>query len=248
MGMPRKFRCTVERIIDHGGHVYTVDLAPAMPTPSFHPGQFLHLTVEEYDPAGFWPESRVFSIASSPQERRRLRVCYSVKGRYTTRMEERLKVGGEVWVKLPYGEFVIEDTGDAILIAGGTGISAFTAFLEAMTPQSSRGVWLVYGARDPSLWLFRDMLLQQLANVPSFHLLLFAETAGEGWPREMTALPRSPRYLTGRIALDRVWTETPEPAGKVFYLSGPPVMLTTLGQQLQVRGVPSEQIRTDAWE
>ena len=104
------------------------------------------------------------------------------------------------------------------------------------------------GARDPSLWLFRDMLLQQLANVPSFHLLLFAETAGEGWPREMTALPRSPRYLTGRIALDRVWTETPEPAGKVFYLSGPPVMLTTLGQQLQVRGVPSEQIRTDAWE
>ena len=248
MGMPRRIRCTVERIIDHGGRVYTVDLVPAAPTPSFRPGQFLHLTVEDYDPAGFWPESRVFSIASSPQERRRLRICYSVKGRYTTKMEERLRVGGEVWVKLPYGEFVIEDAGDVILIAGGTGVTAFTAFVEALAPQPNRGVWLVYGARDPRLWLFRDMLLQRLANVPNFHLLLFAETTREGWLKEMMFLPRPPTCLTGRISLGRVWTEVPEPAGKLFYLSGPPVMLTTLGQQLQTRGIPSERIRTDAWE
>jgi ferredoxin-NADP reductase len=248
MSMPRKIRCTVERIIDHGGRVYTVDLAPAAPAPSFRPGQFLHLTVDDYDPAAFWPESRVFSIASSPNERRRLRICYSVKGRYTTRMEERLKVGSEVWTKLPYGDFVIEDAGDAVLIAGGTGISAFTAFVEALIPQPGRGVWLVYGARDPSLWLFRDLLLKQLANVPNFHLALFAETADGGWPKEMMALPRPPRCLTGRISLDQVWTEAAEPAGKVFYLSGPPIMLTTLGQQLQARGVPPERIRTDAWE
>ena len=248
MGMPRKFRCTVEKVTDHGEHVYTVDLLPATPTPSFRPGQFLHLTVEDYDPAGFWPESRVFSIASSPQERGRLRICYSVKGRYTTRMEERLKVGGEVWIKLPYGDFVIEDAGEAVLIAGGTGISAFTAFVEALRPQPGRGVWLVYGARDPSLWLFRDMLLQQLANVPNFHLLLFAETAGEGCPKEMMALPRSPMLLTGRISLDRVRAEVMEPASKVFYLSGPPIMLTTLGNQLRERGLAASQIRTDAWE
>ena len=64
MGMPRKIRCTVERIIDHGGRVYSLDLTPSSPVPSFRPGQFLHLTVDEYDPSGFWPESRVFSVAS----------------------------------------------------------------------------------------------------------------------------------------------------------------------------------------
>jgi ferredoxin-NADP reductase len=248
MSMPRKLRCTVEAIIDHGGRVYTLDLVPAVPAPSFRPGQFLHLTVDDYDPAGFWPESRVFSIASSPRERKRLCICYAVKGRYTTRMEERLKVGSEVWVKLPYGDFVIEDTGDAVLIAGGTGISAFTAFVEALTPQPSRQVWLAYGARNPSLWLFQDMILQQLAKVPNLHALLFAETANGGWPSSMKTLPRPPQCLAGRISLDQVWTAVPGAADKVFYLSGPPIMLLTLGQQLQARGVPLDRVRTDAWE
>jgi ferredoxin-NADP reductase len=134
------------------------------------------------------------------------------------------------------------------LIAGGTGISAFTAFVEALTPRPDQQIWLVYGARDPSLWLFQDIILQQLAKVPNLHVVLFAETAGAGWPKQMTALPRGPRCLLGRISLDQVWTEVPEPAGKVFYLSGPPIMLTTLGQGLQARGVPPDRVRTDAWE
>jgi len=125
----------------------------------------------------------VFSIASSPRERQRLRICYAVKGRYTTRLEARLNVGAEVWVKLPYGEFVIADTSDAVLVAGGTGITAFTAFIEALTPEHPRPVWLVYGARSPDLLLFRDMFLAQLARVPTFHALFFTETPAPASPR-----------------------------------------------------------------
>jgi len=157
MSMPRKIRCTVADIIDHGGQVYTVDLVPATSVPPFQPGQFLHLTADDYDPAGFWPESRVFSIASSPRERGRIRICYSVKGRYTTKLEQVLKVGGEVWIKLPYGDFVINGTSDAVLIAGGTGISAFTAFLQSLTPQTVPRVTLIYGARTPALFLFQEI-------------------------------------------------------------------------------------------
>ena len=157
MSMPRKIRCTVADIIDHGGRVYTVDLVPATSVPQFQPGQFLHLTADDYDPAGFWPESRVFSIASSPRERGRIRICYSVKGRYTTKLEQVLKVGGEVWIKLPYGDFVINGTSDVVLIAGGTGISAFTAFLQSLTPQTVPRVTLIYGARIPALFLFQEI-------------------------------------------------------------------------------------------
>src|ERR1019366_8731649 len=161
MSMLRKIRCVVGAITDHGGGVYTVDLAPASTAPSFRPGQFLHLTVDDYDPSGFWPESRVFSIASSPRDRHRLRICYSVKGRYTTKMEQVLKVGGEVWIKMPYGEFVINGASDAVLLAGGTGISAFTAFQEALTPANQRHITLIYGARPPGLFPFQDMILNQ---------------------------------------------------------------------------------------
>jgi hypothetical protein len=95
MSMARKIRCAVERITDHGDRVYTVELTPETPVPAFRPGQFLHLALDAYDPSGFWPESRVFSIASAPSQRRALRIAYSVKGAYTIRMEQELRAGGE---------------------------------------------------------------------------------------------------------------------------------------------------------
>jgi ferredoxin-NADP reductase len=246
--MPRKIRCTVAAITDHGGRVYTVDLALAGAAPSFRPGQFLHLTVDPYDPSGFWPESRVFSIASSPSDRRRIRVCYSVKGRYTAKMEQALQAGREVWIKLPYGEFVIDDSIDAVLLAGGTGISAFTAFIEALKPEHPKQVWLVYGAREPKLLLFREMIVAQFGKVPNFRVLFFTEAGSDGFSREMAALARSPQCLPGLISLDLIWPRVTDAASKVFYLSGPPVMLTTLGDHLKTRGLAPDRIRTDAWE
>jgi NAD(P)H-flavin reductase len=279
MSLPRKIRCAVSSITDHGGRVYTVDLAPASPVPSFKPGQFLHLTIDGYDPSSFWPESRVFSIASSPRDRSRLRICYSVKGRYTQKMEQLLKVGGELWVKMPYGDFVIDGASGAVLLAGGTGISAFTAFLEALTPETEQKVTLIYGARNPKLFLFQEMILSQLARVPGFNVILFSEAADATFAGRMAALPKPPQCLTGRIALSSVLRPltsvisppfsdlrslTPEarplssvighpssvlrPPSSVFYLSGPPVMLKALGEDLKSRGVPPDRIRTDAWE
>lgn len=248
MSMPRKVRCTVESITDHGGRVYSVELAPEGTVPPFRPGQFLHLTVDEYDPSGFWPESRVFSIASSPSERKRLCICYSVKGRYTTKMEQVLRAGTEVWIKLPYGEFMISETEDAVLLAGGTGISAFTAFIEGLKTQHPRQVWLVYGARDPSLLLYHEMLFERLTQVPNFHLVLFVESGCETLVSELAQQKRALLCLAGRISLDALWPHLPQPESKVFYISGPPVMLSALSDQLKTRGLAQDRIRTDAWE
>lgn len=248
MSMPRKLQCEVKAIADHGGRVYTVELEPSAPVPAFRPGQFLHLTVDEYDPSSFWPESRVFSIASSPRERDRLQICYSVKGRYTTRMEEKLKVGGEVWVKLPYGDFVIDGADEAVLIAGGTGISAFTAFIGALTPALAKPIWLVYGAREPGLLLFREMILEQCGKVTNFHVVFFAEAASDQFPKGMAGWAAPPSCLPGRISVDSLWPLLETPERKTFYLSGPPVMLSTLGGHLKGRGLPPDQIRIDAWE
>ena len=248
MSLARKLRCTVQSVTDHGGRVYTVDLAPANSVPAFRPGQFLHLTVDDYDPSSFWPESRVFSIASSPLEKKRIRFCYSVKGRYTTKMERQLKPGGEVWIKLPYGEFFIDDSTDAVLLAGGTGISAFTAFIEVLKPESKSQVWLVYGARSPELLLFEEMILARLAKAPDFHLLLFTEHNSDQLAKKLANQPKPPICLAGQVSLDAVWQHVPQAASKVFYISGPPIMLKTLSAGLRERSVAPEQIRTDAWE
>src|SRR5262245_23694219 len=118
MSTTRKINAVVRRIIDHGDHVYTVDMTTSSRVPPFRPGQFLHLALDEFDPSSFWPESRVFSIASSPTERNMLTICYAVKGRFTTRMERELCEGRSVSLKLPYGDFVINQKRETMLLAG----------------------------------------------------------------------------------------------------------------------------------
>src|SRR5664280_922566 len=154
MAVVRKIQCMVECVSDHGERVYTAELAPSALVPRFKPGQFLHLALDAYEPGGFWPDSRVFSIASSPRERDRLAITYAVKGAFTTRMERELAPGRSVWVKLPYGEFVVDPATDAVLFAGGTGVTAFTAFLQSLQPDQATRVLLFYGARKPNLFVY----------------------------------------------------------------------------------------------
>jgi len=52
--MPQKLRCEVEEVIQHGERVYSLILRPERPIMRFIPGQFLHLTLEDYQPGDFW--------------------------------------------------------------------------------------------------------------------------------------------------------------------------------------------------
>lgn len=235
----QKLRCEVARLVDHGEYVYTLDLRPERPAPRFRPGQFLHLALDEYEPSGFWPESRIFSIASAPAQRDRLRISYSVRGQYTARMERELVEGSQLWVKLPYGEFFIEDTADVVLFAGGTGITAFAAFLDGLTSAFGAHVLLVYGARTASLLLYRDMLERRAASA-CLQLRYFVERP-DAASSEMGA-------VVGRISADVVWPWIQAPRQAKYYLSGPPSMLRTLASDLRNRGIAGEAIRIDAWE
>ncbi len=237
MAVTQKIRCRVERIDDHGGHVYSLSLRPASRLPRFRPGQFLHLALDPYDPSGFWPESRVFSIASAPEQRDALRLTYSVQGQFTARMERELAEGQEVWVKLPYGEFVIDGRRDAALLAGGTGITAFTAFLASLGPGFPHRVMLAYGARTRDLLIYRGLAAAAAERSPALRALYFVEQG-----------PCGPGETLGRLSAGAIWPHLADPAATDFYLSGPPPMLSALAADLRARGVAEPAIRIDAWE
>jgi ferredoxin-NADP reductase len=234
--MPQKLRCQVIKIIDHGERVYSLTLAPERPAPRFLPGQFLHLALDEYNPGDFWPDSRVFSIACSPAERDLLRITYAVKGHFTTRMESELRLGAEVWVKLPYGEFIVGTGTSVCLLAGGTGVTAFTAFLAGLGADHAHPVYLFYGARRPDLLIYRPLVESAAAKCPNLHPHFLAE---EG---------EAPGCTSSRINLDQIWQTLPDPQAMVYYLSGPPIMLKTLSAALAERRIPATRILTDAWE
>lgn len=247
MATPQKLRCRAQKITDHGDHVYTVVLVPERPLPRFKPGQFLHLALDDYDPTGFWPESRVFSIASSPAQRDHLKISYSVKGRYTARMENELHEGRMVWVKLPYGDFVIQDTGNVALLAGGTGITAFVAFMESLTDASRKKVFLAYGARKPELLLYRESIEAKAGANNGFHACYFVETGGNGNQCGATH-PQSPELVTGCLSLEPIWRQLVNPEETTYYMAGPPAMIQTLTGNLLEKEITPEMIKVDAWE
>ena len=230
MAVVRRLRCTVARVTDHGEHVYSVELTPTQPVPRFAPGQFLHLALDADQPGGFWPESRAFSIASSPDERDRLLITYAVKGVFTMRMERELAIGRDVWVKLPYGEFIVEPDRDAVLFAGGTGITAFTAFIGSLAPDHRANVLLFYGARNPRLFVYGPLVEARAREVESLSCSLVSEES------------------QGRLRVDAVWPAISALRDPAIYLSGPPPMLAALTSQLHGHGVAVNNVRVDAWE
>jgi len=238
MPAPRKIQCTVEGVDAVAAGVFILHLKPDRLIPRFLPGQFCHLALDDYDPSFPWPESRVFSIASNPDDRDRLTLACSVVGSFTKRMQKELTSGARVWAKLPYGDFVISTARPAVLWAGGTGVSAFVAFLVS-DAWDDEFVDLVYGVRHASHVVFRGVIEQAASRGMPLHV--FVEESVTGTPFSNAIVNQ------GVIDASGVWRTLRQPARSNHYLSGPPQMLSALRAQLELLGVPHDQIMIDAW-
>jgi ferredoxin-NADP reductase len=235
MANPVKIRATVEKVVKHTGSVVSYRLVPQGRVPKFHAGQFLHLALDEYSPESQWPDSRVFSIASSPSERAtQLAVTISVKGRFTGRIFETLEEGSACWLKLPYGEFLFPPDRPLVLIAGGVGITPFLSFLAQMLEErSGQAVSLCYGVRSEVYYLFGELLSRCEAELPNFMKTVYCEDG---------SVPGN----KGILDIDAIHAAAP--AGALFYLSGPPAMISVFKSRLRDLGVEAERIRVDDWE
>jgi ferredoxin-NADP reductase len=248
MANPAKIKAHVDQIGNHGDGIYSVVFKPQKRIPRFQPGQFLHLAIDDYDPrGGFWPDSRVFSIASSSL-RDDIVINYSVKGQFTTRMSKQLEVGKEVWLKLPYGDFIIEknieENQDILLIAGGTGLSPYLSYLEEQVKSpGNRTIQLIYGVRKESHILDENLLSSCLDRIDGFNIEIFMETESDGMLINQSVQPRS-----GMITLDHILKTSTELENPLFFLSGPITMIQSFKAGLLEAGIPLSRIRIDEWE
>ncbi len=243
MANPQRIKCRVSQIEYHGDAVSVIRLMPLRRVPNFQPGQFLHLALDPFDPTGgFWPESRVFSIASTPSDPE-LTIAYAVKGSFTEKMRGQLAIGKEIWVRLPYGHFsMVASPGEEIvLVAGGTGITPFISFLSSELQRPTGTLLkLVYGVRKPEFILFADTLLGAMSGLKGFRLFAYSETVDN----HNDKLPIN----EGSLSTEKVWEAAEEPEQVMFYLSGPVAMIDVFKKGLTQRGVKEERIRIDEWE
>ena len=253
MSNPIKIKATISSIEQFGKDTYKLRFEPYGTVPKFKVGQFLHLAIDEYDPmGGFWPESRVFSIASAPGGEN-IEILYSVRGQYTARMQSELRVGSEVWLKLPYGTFVVDNFvhpgQDAVLIAGGTGISPFLPYLEAWAPAARAGIEslpnrisLYYGVRENKLLAALD-ILDRISDNSSFCARVFVENEAPIYTDKSNV-----SFRRGKLAIKHIYEEAHALRDPVFFLSGPPAMIFSFKKELLDYGVVSENVVTDEWE
>jgi len=228
MANPVKIEAIVKEVNDHGDGVFAVSFEVPKWATRFKAGQFLHLTLEEFDPVeGFWPESRVFSIASQPRNDY-VEILFSVKNKYTERMSREIKPGQNIWLKLPYGDFIIknhvQDKSEIVLIAGGTGIAPFIPYLlEWEQSDKTLPLTLYYGIRNNDHYYYKE-LINRLSNIADINV------------------------ANGSFDINGISDELSKKENIACFISGPPDMIQMFKNALISKGVGKNDIIIDAWE
>jgi len=237
----RKFKARVIQVIFHDENVRTFCLKPEVSIPSFKTGQFLHLAMDYYDPSSSWPNSRAFSIVSSEKDLD-LKIIVARKGPFTNRMFEQLVPGREVWIRMPFGIFNLDNTSDSlVLIAGGTGISPFISFLQSLheTEECSKKINLFYGIRKPELVIIDAILEQCIQKVRGFNYSIYCETG---------QFKESSYWKKGILPVKEIITERIQKPIPEFFLSGPKGMIEAFEKELKSSSIPDDKIFFDKWE
>lgn len=230
MAIVKKYKSVVLAVENKAEGVYTVTFAPESGKYRYSPGQFLHLAIDnEYDGSSQWPESRCFSLQSSPDEEV-ARITYAVKGNFTRDMEACLTEGCEVWLKMPYGDLFEQehDKTKTVFISGGTGITPFLSLFTHDSFAQYHHPVLYAGFRDKTQYFYQNELLGASSiNAGFSYKLQFQDT-------------------DGMLDIDRILNEQGTDA--FYFISGPPVMIKLFKEKLISGGLSEKQVLTDDWE
>lgn len=210
--------------------------------PRFRPGQFAHISTDEYSAEKRWPTSRVFSVANFT-DGSTLDFLISRQGQFTSFLIDNVELGRRMAVRGPYGNFEInEDNKHIVLICGGSGISAFSAFFEKLLADDKVAnfskVTLLYGAREKKLLSYRTIINQLQLKHDWFHVYYFVESIQKDVDE----------YIAGRpnllYARDSCFDEHSQ-----FYISGGKKMIDHYKIKLSKEfSICEDRIMIDAWE
>jgi ferredoxin-NADP reductase len=205
----------------------------------FRPGQYFWVEVPN---RGYDDEKglrRHISVVTSPTEKGVLGLCTRLRDTAFKKTLAELKVGDEVEVEPPKGDWQLpEDTSPHyVFIAGGIGITVFHSMLRyiADTGEPYR-VTLVYSNRDRASTPFLDELQEFERTIPDFRLVL-TMTQDDGWEGES-------RYVSAELLRDYLESGLRD---YTYLVAGPPALVEAVTGQLSAAGVPEEQVLPDSF-
>ncbi|KAF0185664.1 MAG: oxidoreductase FAD/NAD(P)-binding subunit [Caulobacteraceae bacterium] len=229
------------------------------PLPPFKPGQFLTFSA----PGGpspligdgglSGPITRCYSLSSRPDpanyrvtiKRAAAPAAFpnAPPGICSSYFHDRVQVGDIIKVKAPAGQFFLDaDPSRAtVLVAGGIGITPMLSMLLwAFAEQPDRTLHLFYGVQNGAVYAFRTTLEELAQSHPNFRLHVLYDTPS---PSDGEGLHVS----VGRVDIDLLKRTLPDGVAHTFYVCGPPAMMESIVPALRAWGIPTSDIRTEAF-
>lgn len=161
--IPRLYRLTVSGMREETPSVRTLALDLGGQELNYEAGQYVSLILKDaQDPRG---NRRPFTLSSSPSEKGFLSITSKMTGSPFKNAFGALTAGDEVEVRGPFGDFTLLPDRDALMIAGGIGITPFRSMLRwAVDRGLQRRVVLLYSNSVEQEIAFRGELNQLCAE------------------------------------------------------------------------------------
>jgi ferredoxin-NADP reductase len=205
----------------------------------FEAGQFANFTLLGSAHLDLKGSTRSLSIASAPHEKN-LMVAMRLRATAFKQSLNSLPAGTELLLQGPYGWMTLSKNGSrpVVLLAGGIGITPFRSLIwHAAESLSPRRILLFYSVRVPEEAAFLEEL-KEMEQFNERYKLICTVTQ----PEKARALWRGE---TGRISIEMLSKWIPDLTVPIYYIAGPPGMVSGVRQMLIGSGISEEDIRAE---
>ena len=205
----------------------------------FEPGQSVDLTLMNPPETDSEGNVRTFSIASAPFEEQ-LRFATRMRDTAFKRSLKKMPLGTVVKMDSAMGSFTLHKNSakPAVFLAGGIGITPFSSIVrQADHDRAPHRLYLFYSNRRPEDAPFFEVLQHLEKTNPNFRFIAtMTEMSGskETWNGE-----------TARINREMLSKYLNDLRGPIYYIAGPPAMVSLMRKVLVASGVDEDDIRTD---
>ena len=205
----------------------------------FKPGQSADLTLPNPPETDAEGDVRTFSIASAPFEDQ---LMFATRMRDTAfkRSLKKMPLGTVVKMDSAMGSFTLHKNSakPAVFLAGGIGVTPFSSIVrQADHDRAPHKLYLFYSNRRPEDAPFVEVLQNLEKTNPQFRFIA-----------TMTEMRRSKKTWngeTGRIDQEMLSKYLNELRGPIYYVAGPPALVSGMRKMLVASGVDEDDIRSD---
>ncbi|HEU4415288.1 MAG TPA: FAD-dependent oxidoreductase, partial [Candidatus Angelobacter sp.] len=205
----------------------------------FKAGQYLDVTLTNPPETDAEGNIRSFSIACAPEDDYLL-VATRMRDTAFKRVLRKSAPDLEVSMEGPMGSFTLHNNPakPAVLLAGGIGITPFFSIVRhAANARLPQKLYLFYSNRRPEDAAFFKPLAETEKQNSNYRFI-----------PSMTEMAKSSQPWSGEVGFINqamLAKYLPDLHGPIYYVAGPPAMVTAMRQMLIAAGVDEDDVRTE---